>query len=50
MFVHSAQTNKGHSGSPIMRIGTDGRDLKVVGLHSHKGYNNFNEGLRMTHL
>jgi V8-like Glu-specific endopeptidase len=50
ILVHSMPTLGGHSGSPIVRV-TDKynkESIKVVGIHTHKGTNDTNEGLIMT--
>ncbi len=43
-------TKGGHSGSPIVIITDEnGRFIyHVVGIHTHKGYNNTNEGIVMS--
>jgi hypothetical protein len=50
VLVHTAKTQKGHSGSPILQVGASDSNIKVVGIHTHRGYGNTNEGLSMVSL
>lgn len=50
VLVHTAKTQKGHSGSPILQVGGSGSNIKVVGIHTHRGYGQTNEGLSMVSL